>query len=499
MLTWNWAQMKAIAGSPIRLVPISFLVAILIGTFLLMLPISREGPASAPFITALFTATSAICVTGLIVVDTPVYWSAFGQAVILALFQIGGFGIMAAATLLGLMLGRGFRLSDRLRTQVERSYFNLSDARSALRLIFIITIVIESALAIVLTLRLHYAYGHAWPQAAWHGVFHAVSAFNNAGFSTFSDSLMGFAKDWLFLTPIMLTIALSSLGFPVLHEIRDRIANKAPWTLHAKITIVGTAILLVFGFAAVLLAEWSNPATLGPMTADQKLLNSAFQSVTTRTTGFNAIDIGAMRNETLIVTYLLMFIGGGSAGTAGGIKVTTFFLLGAVVWSEARGQRDAVMFGRRFSGSIERQALAVALLSVALVWTGTLALLAVSNHPLPAIAFEAISAFATVGLSMGITNQLPPSGELVLIALMFVGRVGTITIVAALAVRGGTTQLPLPRGAPNRWLISQRQRPSWSLASAASAAPWPPHSSGWGMKFWASTRTAPKCSKRPNG
>lgn len=441
-------QVVSATSSPVRLVPLAFLAVIAIGTLLLMLPIATTEAARAPFITALFTATSAVCVTGLIVVDTPTYWSGFGQVVILALFQIGGFGIMAAATLLGLTLGRGFRLSDRLRTQVERSYFSVSDARSVLRLILIVTVVVESALAVALTLRFHLFHDQPLHTAAWHGVFHAVSAFNNAGFSTFSDSLVSFATDWLVLGPIMIAIVLSSLGFPVLHELRGRRAANVPWTLHTKITVIGTLVLLLLGFLAVAFAEWRNDATLGPLSVGDKILNSLFQSVTTRTTGFNTIDIGAMREETLAVTYILMFIGGGSAGTAGGIKITTFVLLGVVVWSEARGERDAALFGRRVNPAIERQALAVALLSFTLVWLGTLAILAMTDHPLSAVLFETISAFATVGLSTGITNQLPPSAELVLIALMFIGRVGTITVVAALASHRGKATFRYPEERP---------------------------------------------------
>ncbi|MDP3898274.1 MAG: potassium transporter TrkG [Mesorhizobium sp.] len=428
--------------------PVAFFLAISVGTLLLMLPISREGPGSAPLLTALFTSTSAICVTGLIVEDTPVYWSGFGQVVILMLLQIGGFGIMAAATLLGLLVGRGFRLSDRLRTQAERSYFDLSDARSVLRLILVVTLIVEGTLAAVLTSRLYFHYEHDWPMAVWHGVFHAVSAFNNAGFSTYSDSLMGFQSDWLFLLPIMIAIVLSSLGFPVIHEMRTRWRGAGPWTLHSKITLWGTGVLLLAGFFAVLAAEWGNPSTLGPMGVGEKLLNSAFQSVTTRTTGFNALDIGAFREETLAVTYILMFIGGGSAGTAGGIKVTTFFLLAIVVWSEARGERDAALFGRRIGTPIERQALTLALLSIALIGIGTIIMLSVTEHPLTAVLFEAISAFATVGLSMGITGQLPASAELVLIILMFVGRVGTITIATALAMGRGRTEFRYPEERP---------------------------------------------------
>ncbi|MHA6732423.1 potassium transporter TrkG [Devosia sp. A369] len=199
---------------------------------------------------------------------------------------------------------------------------------------------------------------------------------------------------------------------------------------------------------SVLAVEWHNPDTLGPMGLGGKLLNSAFQSVTTRTTGFNALDIGALHEETLAVTYLLMFIGGGSAGTAGGIKITTFFVLGIVVWSEARGEREAALFGRRIGTSIERQALTVVLLSLTLLSLGTMVILLVTDYPLVTVLFETISAFATVGLSTGITGQLPPVAELVLIVLMFIGRMGTITIATALALGRGRSALHYPEERP---------------------------------------------------
>ncbi|WP_206513265.1 TrkH family potassium uptake protein [Pelagibacterium montanilacus] len=434
---------------PTRLVPLAFLIAIAIGTLVLMLPVSRAGDGFSPFLTALFTATSAVCVTGLAVVDTSTYWSPFGQAVILALFQIGGFGIMAAATLLGLLVGRGIRLKDRLRTQVERGAIDMSNARDVLWLIVLVTVVAEVTLSVALTVRLHFAYGYDWPEAAWHGVFHAVSAFNNAGFSTYSDSLMGFARDWLILLPIGLAIIISSLGFPVLHELRNHLrSGRQPWTLHTKITLGGTVILLVVGCGTILYVEWHNPATLGAMDLGDKLLNGAFQSITTRTAGFNALDTGALKDESLAITYLLMFIGGGSAGTAGGIKITTFFLLAIVVWSEVRGEKEAAVFGRRISSGTERQALTVVMLSLAAVSTGTMIILSVTELPLTAVLFETISAFATVGLSTGITGQLPPTGELVLIVLMVIGRVGTITIATALALGSGRSELHYPEERP---------------------------------------------------
>ncbi|HTG39756.1 potassium transporter TrkG [Sphingomonas sp.] len=237
---------------PTRLVPVVFLLAILCGTVLLALPVAREGAGSAPLITALFTATSTVAVTGLITVDTGTYWSPFGQVIILVLFQIGGFGIMTAATLLGLVAGRGFRLSNRLLTQTERNRLETGDAVGVLKLVFAITLIVELAVAAALSLRFRFGYSQSWAEAAWNGGFHAVSAFNNAGFSIFSDSLMGFQSDAVVLVPIMLAVVITALGFPVMQEVRMRALEPRAWSLHTKITVSGTIILLIIGFVAIL-------------------------------------------------------------------------------------------------------------------------------------------------------------------------------------------------------------------------------------------------------
>ncbi len=433
---------------PARLVPIAFLVAIAIGTLLLMLPMARAGPGGAPFLTALFHATSAVCVTGLITVDTPTYWSPFGLAIILLLFQIGGFGIMSGATLLGLLAGRRLQLSARLVAREERGALDMSDVLDVLRLVLIVTIGAEVFATAWLTLVLHFGHGEAWGPALWSGLFQGVSAFTNAGFSTYSDSLMGFRSDLMILFPVMAAILAGALGFPVLYELRREPLTPSSWSLHTKVTLAGSAILLGLGFAAVLAAEWSNPATLGPMGAGDKMLNAAFHSVTPRSGGFNTLDTGALRMETLAVNYVLMFIGGGSAGTAGGIKVTTFFLLGLVVWSEIRGERDVAIFRRRIGTRVERQALTIVLLAIGVVGTGTLAILALTDFPFSEVLFETISAFATVGLSTGITASLPPGAQLVIIVLMFVGRVGTITVATALALGGEHKSYRYPEERP---------------------------------------------------
>lgn len=420
--------------NPIRLVPSLFLLAIAIGTVLLCLPIATADGSGAPFLTALFTATSAVAVTGLVVVDTGTYWSPFGQVAILLLFQIGGLGIMTAATLFGLIAGRGFGLHDRMATQVERGRLETGDALSVIKLVFAITIAVEVIVATILAIRMALYYDMNIGSAVWHGVFHAVSAFNNAGFSTHSDSVMGYQSDPVILVPIMLAVILTALGFPVMQDLRDKRLAWKSWSLHSKVTVFGTGALLVSGFAAILAMEWANSATLGPMGVGGKLLNAAFHSVMPRTAGFNSLDVGGFHDETLMVNYLLMFIGGGSAGTAGGIKVTTFVVLFAIVLSEVLGRRDAGLFNRRFGHEVERQALTVTVLAASIVFAATAYIASISTLPLPEILFECISAFATVGLSTGITADLPPSGQAVIVLLMYIGRVGTITVATALAV-----------------------------------------------------------------
>jgi len=420
--------------NPIRLVPSLFLAAIAIGTVLLSLPIATADGTPAPLLTALFTATSAVAVTGLVVVDTGTYWSPFGQAAIMVMFQIGGLGIMTAATLFGLLAGRGFGLHDRIATQVERGRLETGDALSVLKLVFGITIAVEAVVAVLLAARMATGYDMPIAGALWQGVFHSISAFNNAGFSTNADSVMGYQHDPLILVPIMLAVILTALGFPVMQDLRDKRFAWRRWSLHSKVTVWGTLALLALGFVAILAMEWSNAATLGPMGVGSKLLNAAFHAVMPRTAGFNSLDVGAFHDQTLMVNYLLMFVGGGSAGTAGGIKVTTFIVLFAIVLSEVLGRRDAGLFDRRFGSEVERQALTVTVLAASLVFAATTYISAITTLPLPEILFECISAFSTVGLSTGITAALPPSAQVVIVLLMFVGRVGTITVATALAV-----------------------------------------------------------------
>ena len=425
---------------PTRAVALLFLLLIAVGTLLLRLPVAHAQGESAPWLIALFTAVSAVCVTGLVVVDTGSYWSGFGQFAIMLLFQLGGFGLMTAAALLGLMVNRSMRLRSRLMTQAETHSVALGDVRSIARVVLVVTLLCESVLAAMLAVRFHASHGLSWPDAFWSGVFHAISAFNNAGFSLHGDSLMRYAGDVWVLVPIMLGIVIGGIGFPVMQDLRSRFRDPRHWSLHTKLTLSGSAVLLVLGAASILIFEWTNAQTLGPMALGDKLMSAAFASVSARTAGFNSIDTGALTQESLALHYLLMFIGGGSAGTAGGVKVTTAAILLLLVVAEIRGRPDSEAFGRRVCVPAQRQAITVLVLGSALVVVGTLVLLRVTDLPTDRVIFEVISAFGTVGLSTGITADLPPVGQITLIVLMYAGRVGMITLATSLAL--GERRMP---------------------------------------------------------
>jgi potassium uptake TrkH family protein len=403
---------------------------------LLMLPVAHERGVTTSFREALFTATSAVCVTGLIVVDTPTYWSTFGEMVILGGIQVGGFGFMTSASLLGLLVARRLGLRTRVLAAAETKALGLGDIRGVIRGVALVTVIVEGIVAVALTLRFWLGHDLSLGRAAYHGVFHAVSAFNNAGFALYRDNLIPFVTDPFICLPIALAVIVGGIGFPVIFELRKELGTPRTWSLHTKTTLLTTGLLLVAGSVAVSAFEWRNAGTLGPLSVGEKLLVGFFQGgVQPRTAGFNSIDYAHAHETSLLVTDALMFIGGGSAGTAGGIKVTTFMLLLFAIIAEVRGDPTVDAFGRQVPAAVLRQALSVALLGVALVGTATLGLLGVSDFDLDRLLFEAISAFATVGLSTGITAALPPAGQYILIALMFIGRIGPITLASALALK----------------------------------------------------------------
>ena len=434
---------------PATALVLSFLAVIALGTIVLMLPWARADGPPADALTALFTATSAVCVTGLAVVDTGSYWSTFGQATILGLIQLGGFGIMTSATLFGLVVNRQLRLRSRLLLQAETRSLALGDVRSIAWVILVVTLVIEFVVAAVLALRFALGHGMPWGEAVWQGVFHAVSAFNNAGFSTWPDNLTGYVGDAGVLVPVMLAIIVGGIGFPVLHELFVRRRQPSHrYTMHTVLTLWGSAALVLGGTVILLLAESANGATLAPFAWPGRVLAALFTSVSARTAGFNVVDIGALQPESLALHYTLMFIGGGSAGTAGGVKITTFCVLLLIVWNEIRGHRDVEFRGRRIASTVQRQALTILVLSATVVVSAVLLLLPMTGLPFEKVLFEVISAFATVGLSTGITADLPPAGKLVLVVLMFVGRVGVVSLAAILAMNLGRSDFRYPEEKP---------------------------------------------------
>ena len=420
---------------PAQLIVLAFVATILVGSLLLWLPISTAAPGNGSFLTAIFTSTSAVCVTGLIVVDTPTYYTHFGQAVLMGLIQVGGFGIMTLTSLIALLVARRLGLRSRLIAQAEQGALQLGDVRRVILGVAALSAAFELAAAVVIGGRLWLGYDYPLGSAAYHGLFHAVSAFNNAGFTLWSDNLIGFVTDGWVSLAVAFTIIAGGLGFPVWFELRRRPFAPHRWSLHTKLTLTVTGFLLALGTLAILGFEWSNEATLGALSTPGKLLAGFFQSVSPRTAGFNTVDYASLRPETLLTTDALMFVGTGSASTGGGIKVATLAVLALMVYAEVRGDQLVNAFGRRIPATAQRQAFTIALIAMTAVVACTLLLMAVSPFSLSQTLFEAISAFGTVGLSTGITADLPSLGKVVLIVLMFLGRVGPYTLGVALILR----------------------------------------------------------------
>ncbi|MFY1680290.1 TrkH family potassium uptake protein [Micromonospora sp.] len=427
--------MRRFLRHPVRLVPFGFLVTIAIGTGLLMLPWATSAHRYTPPVTALFTATSAVSVTGMAVTDTPNYWNGFGLVMITVLTQVGGLGILTGAALVSLAVTRQLGLRNRLLVQAETAEYGPADLRRLLLRIAGTVFGCELVMTAVVTARLRLAYDYPPGRALWSGVFHSIQAFNNGGFTLYTDGLVGFARDPWVALPLAFGAVVGGLGFPALFEAFRQRRRPGRWAVATKLTVWGSVVLVAVGFVGLLTTEWDNPFTIGTYDTPDKLLATFTQIALSRTGGFDVIGVAALREESYPLLIALMFIGGGSASTAGGIKVSTFFLLGFVIWAELRGEPDVTVGRRRIAVASQRQALTVALLSVALVTVGTLGLTVLttdvrSNETL----FEVTSAFSTAGLTVGLTPHLPPSGQLVLTVLMYVGRIGPLTLGSAIAL-----------------------------------------------------------------
>lgn len=420
-----------------------FAGVIALGTILLILPISsKTGQPTSP-VDALFTATSAVCVTGLVVVDTGTYWNYFGQGVILLLFQIGGLGFMTSATLILLALGRRVGLRERLLIRESMGLARLGGLVRIVRRIAIFTIIVEGIGVIILFLRF-LAEGSPGT-ALWIAIFHAISAFNNAGFDLFGNfrSLQNYQVDTTILLTIAALIILGGIGYVVVEDVLQT-RKFTRLSLDSKLVLTTTLSLLTLGTVFILLAEFSNPATLGGLSFPQKLLVAFFQCVT-RTAGFSAIDISKMTESSLFFVMFLMFVGGASGSTAGGVKVGTLSLLIGTALSSIRGKEHAGAFGREFTDQNIHRALVLVVLYLLFVGILLLALSITEGFKYVSLIFEAFSASCTVGLTTGITPGLSVAGRLIITVGMFVGRLGPLVLILSLTQRQQPTEYRFPQ------------------------------------------------------
>lgn len=432
--------------TPYQVLALGFVGLIATGTLLLMLPAAAASGEATPFVDALFTATSASCVTGLAVVDTGTHYSLFGQLVILLLIQCGGLGIMTMSTLMALLTRRKLQLRDRLIMQEALNQLTLAGIARLVKYLVALTFLIECIGGTILACRFYLDFG---PQGIYYGYWHAVSAFCNAGFDVLGanrGNLLPYAGDGVVTLTLSALIICGGLGSVVYADLRTTRSFTA-FSLHTKIVFYITAGLLLFGTAGFFLLEFSNPATIGNLPLHEKLLASFFQSVTSRTAGFATIPIGEMGHAALFLTMLLMFIGASPGSTGGGIKTTTFAVILASIWNQLRGNEDTVLFYRRIPPAVIQRAFTILFVSLFIVLSVTF-VLDINEPPIDpgVIAFETVSAFSTTGLSMGITPELNTLSKLLLTVTMFIGRVGPVTFALALVLRRKKTKIRYPDG-----------------------------------------------------
>ncbi len=448
MSTWLDVSLSGLLRSharrrltPAQAVVLGFLSAIAAGTVALRLPLAHAAGTEHGWLTALFTATSAVCVTGLIVVDTGSAWSPFGHVVIALLIKTGGIGILSLGALVALATGRRLGFTDRQRLQAQTNALSVGGIVRFVRSLLLFTTGAElvGALALwPLLMRTHDA-----ASAAWSALFHAVSAFNNAGFSLYPDSLAGYAGDPAIGLLIAGLFVLGGIGLVVVIDVAlgvgvvARRRRRQPLTLHTRLALLSTLVLAVAGWVAVAGLEWRNPATLGSLTPLERVVAAGFQALTPRTAGFTMVDIEGYRAPTTLVTMLLMFVGGNPGSTAGGVKTTTIAVLVLTALAASRGRSRVTALGRYLAAATITKAAALAILAL-LVIGAAATLLTITDPGLPVLdlAFESVSAFGTVGLSLGITSDLTAPGQLMLVVLMFAGRVGLLTVALSLAANG---------------------------------------------------------------
>jgi trk system potassium uptake protein TrkH len=435
--------------SPAQVLVLSFAALIVSGAMLLRLPISAAREPLT-FLDALFTATSAVCVTGLIVADTPTDLTVFGQLVVLALIQLGGLGYMAVTTVVGAALGRQLSLHERLTLQEALNVQTMEGLARFVLTVLKLTLAFELTGALILTAWWAEDYGLG--RAAYYGLFHAISAFNNAGFALFPDSLIRFRGDWVVNLVITTLIVCGGLGFVVLTEI-GRVRRYRRFSTHTRLVITLTAGLIIITTALLWFIERDNPRTLQPLGIGEALLASFFQAVTPRTAGFNTLDIGAMHHASLFLLILLMFIGAAPGGTGGGVKISTFSITVAVIWAMVRGTPEPTLLERRIPAPLIARAFSICLIGfLALNVVAGLLLMTEERELLPTL-FETTSAFGTVGLSMSeagapvsLVAHFSGGGKALVMAMMFMGRIGPLTLAVALARRHELARVRYPEG-----------------------------------------------------
>lgn len=421
---------------PGELVVVGFALFILLGAILLWLPVSHTGVRPVTFYDAVFTAASAVTVTGLAVVDTGTTWSLFGEMVILVLIQVGGLGIMTLAGFVGLIFNRRLGLRGGRLAGAEMGYEDLGVLRPLIRRLVVFVFTTELVVTLLLAARFWSNDEFGLVGSIHQALFHSVSAFNNAGFSTLDLGLERYSTDWFVSLVISASIIIGGLGFPVVFEMTDNWRRPGRWSLHTKVTVTVTSALLIGGTALFLFLEWSNPATMGELGPVDKVVAAFFQSTTTRTAGFNTVPTGALTEPSLLLTILLMVIGASSASTGGGIKTSTLAIVVGSFVSELRGDKATSLFNRQMPSVLERQALSLVIAALGAVGTSAFVLSYLHPHiPVIDLLFESASAFATAGLSTGITAELGGAARLVIIGLMFLGRVGPTTFGAAVLLR----------------------------------------------------------------
>ena len=423
--------------NPYQVLTLGFTAAILVGSFLLMLPIaSREG-ASLSFIDALFTATSAVCVTGLCVVDTGNYFSPFGQLVIILLIQIGGLGVMTITTLLAVIMGRRIQLRSRLLVQETLNQLTLEGMVRLVLYVVKVTFLIEFIGGTILALRFASEYG--W-QGVYYGYWHAVSGFCNAGFDVFGGTTFyKYASDPVVTLTISSLIVLGGIGFAVMNDVWEHRSWKL-LSVQTRVVLSATLVLVFGGTVIIFLLEHGNAETLGELSLGGQFLASLFESVTARTAGFAVFDNGALGEPALLVVIMLMFIGASPASTGGGIKTSTFAIIVSTIWSLIRGKKEVELFSREVPLDTIMRALMLFFIAATITFLATMYLCMAEGIPVVKVAFEVVSALATVGLSTGITSSMTSGGKFVLIILMLMGRVGIVTFAMALAMKKDTRQ-----------------------------------------------------------